>query len=435
MSISGSDNPISATLSVPAKIRDLDPFELPLSVRLAGALRRKSIQRLGDLDGVTVESLINLGNCGRITIQELIQLLQRAAAGEFNAPKKVLQAMTRLDLLHLIDSLVEQLPDRDRDIVVQRLSGPRGRERKLVEIADVYGLTRERVRQVVEEALTWLRQTGGPKLLFQLESVLSACEKNVYPLTADVMAEWAGGVRVQQGHAFYARLLGELEPKIPVWPDNRGAPERLDRRANLIASLVDDLITPGRASVTAKEALAAVRREPTVADVAIAEFFWVLWHYPRVLFEFPSPDVPTIGRRRFKTMEVAMHVLERSDRALTSAEIVDRARGILGSSIGPLNRRTLEAGLPNVEGVFLVGPRTFGLSHHFRTPATLWKTIQKDVVGLLRKQKSPISTLEIIAERTFPWTESTNAYELAEILRADKRLRHARRLRFALEAS
>jgi len=102
-------------------LNNLNPFDLPLSVRLEGVLRRKGVRQLGDLHGVPLRELKGFANCGNTTISELTHLIKRAGAGEFNTEPEVTWDPAKL--VCTLDALVADLPNRDAEILVLRLGG------------------------------------------------------------------------------------------------------------------------------------------------------------------------------------------------------------------------------------------------------------------------------------------------------------------------
>jgi len=72
------------SFAVPEAARDVVPYDLPISPALDGALRRKGITRLGDLEGTEYSELSRMTGCGPKSVKTLLALIERAGAGEFN---------------------------------------------------------------------------------------------------------------------------------------------------------------------------------------------------------------------------------------------------------------------------------------------------------------------------------------------------------------
>lgn len=144
---------------VPANLHSLSTFDLPLSVRLEGVLRKKGVRRLGDLHCLPLKELRRVRNCGKNTIAELILLIERATAGEFTEV-----TWNPTELVRTLDALVADLPDRNEEILLLRLGGKSDEVPSLEEVGAKFGITRERVRQIVDLGVERVRKTGSRRL-------------------------------------------------------------------------------------------------------------------------------------------------------------------------------------------------------------------------------------------------------------------------------
>ena len=88
--------------------------------------------------------------------------------GEFVADK---QASVEGEILHgdlsdQIDKLLSELPDREREVLLYRFGFHDGRTYTLEEVGKIYGVTRERIRQIEAKALRKLQRRAlyNPKL-------------------------------------------------------------------------------------------------------------------------------------------------------------------------------------------------------------------------------------------------------------------------------
>ena len=199
---------------VPEAARSLNPFELPLSTRLESALRRRNLARLGDVDGLAGRELQAVGNCGAGTLAELERLIKRAATGEFAAPEGA--ARKPADLVSLLDTLVAKLPARNRAILRLRLGADSGDKNTLAETGQQHGLTRERVRQVIEICVERIRRSGSLRLKFHLAQLEARCQKARQPLSAELFRQWLGpsAVNLRSSPDYYVRLLVLLHPAL-----------------------------------------------------------------------------------------------------------------------------------------------------------------------------------------------------------------------------
>ena len=200
--------------SVPEQVHPLNPFDLPLSVRLEKALRRRGVHCLGELHALPVHHLLELGNFGSKSAAELNRLIARAAAGEFSTPPAG-AAWEPAELVRMLDALVAQLPDRDREILALRLGADDGKTRTLESIGGRFKLTRERVRQVVLLCAERLRRAGSLPLRWHLEQLDVRRRAASRPLSTTLLGQWLpSAARCQFPLAFYVRLIRRVQPGI-----------------------------------------------------------------------------------------------------------------------------------------------------------------------------------------------------------------------------
>jgi len=76
--------------------------------------------------------------------------------------------MLRKEIKEKLKSVINELPERERDILKLRYGLEDGRERSLEEVAQHFGITRERVRQIIQKAEKKLRSPHKSKKLRKL---------------------------------------------------------------------------------------------------------------------------------------------------------------------------------------------------------------------------------------------------------------------------
>jgi hypothetical protein len=197
-------------LAVPAQARDLNLDDLPLPTRLSGVLQKCGYQTLGDLDKVDAQDLREQKNCGPSTITKLQEIIHRAGTGEFAAPKKKDLLSNIREMAAAIDMGFDRLSARDRKIYKARLFGGSGGPRTLHDIGLEYDMTRERVRQIANEATEKIRRGAGPRLGQSLENILAECQKRNDVLTPDQLEQWLGKNTLTQAAKFYVGVLYEM---------------------------------------------------------------------------------------------------------------------------------------------------------------------------------------------------------------------------------
>jgi RNA polymerase primary sigma factor len=92
------------------------------------------------------------------------------------------------DVRQALYHLVRRLPDRRQARVIQAYYGLNGREPQTLQaIGDQLGLTKERVRQLRNEALVWLRQPAHSQ---ELRSLLARHNQQQYELADELAQAW-----------------------------------------------------------------------------------------------------------------------------------------------------------------------------------------------------------------------------------------------------
>ena len=396
--------------------------------------RRKGIARLGELEGLPLEELRQFGNCGPRTIGELLHLMERIAAGDFKIPGNLLSPANLASMLRKLEEIIADLPDREREILLLRLGAAKDDPHwTLRKVGDKFGLTRERVRQIMELILPLMRKAGGPGLAAQLRAIAAACGRAVCPLTPALLAEWLAGAKIPQRFplAVYVRLFGELNPEIPAWPI--GQEHRTDPRPGqqeVAVRVLRTILQQGEWRLPLKTAFKLTLAEGRLRDLHVTEFLAALKHARSLVVEFPKPTQPKVRLRWLAATKAVMAILEASDRALTLKEIAERLRATFGSEMGDWSAGSVRRALTT--DCYCLGRGHFGLRQHFRLSESLAHKACSDVYELLKNHSRPISPFRVVSEGHFAWTAKTNGFELVELLREDSRFAEVRRFHFDL---
>jgi hypothetical protein len=362
----------------------------------------------------------------------LINLVHRVQAGEFTTADPQFAKQGPVDLVRLLDEILPHLAARDREILLLRHGGRRQQRMTLAQIGARYGLTRERVRQVLELIIHAVRRWRGPRLPCLTGRVADKCFSLVCPLTPELLAQWlrTGRLKPRYPARFYVSLVGELDPGVPAWPKGQEPQSLVEPATEKVAAAVEAALKEGRGVLPLPQAYAAIK--PRDSGLSVRGFLTALKNCSSLRVEFPSPTAPQVRLRRLKAAEVAKAVLKASPAPCTVDEIIRRGRALFGKDLVTSMPRAMANSLTPAKGFYLLGPRAYGLRQHFRLPEAQWAKACDDVCELLQSQKQPIHTFSVVRKRKFPWTQHTNAHELAQVLRTDKRLTDLGRFWFAL---
>jgi hypothetical protein len=208
----------SAFISIPAEAYELNPYDLPISARLASILRYMNVQILEDLDGIASFDLLRIKNCGRITLRELTNVLKRIETGEFLPPADSFSPPALADVIRLLDRLLMEISPRDREVLLLRFDVKSGERLTYEAIASKMQLSGERISQIIKKRLVTLIKTGGPRLTSYLQGIADLCRQLACPLTPMLFTHWVDQYSIQHQFplTFYVRLLGQLNRNIPL---------------------------------------------------------------------------------------------------------------------------------------------------------------------------------------------------------------------------
>jgi hypothetical protein len=424
----------STTIAIPAAFRSWPLAQMPLSVRLAGVLQKMGFRQLGDLHGVLYDQVLCMRNCGQRSLRELETLVRRVQEGEFDFAR-----VKGLGLDYLIgqaDEAVAKISEREREMLLMRLGGGGERPMTLEEIGTKFGLTRERVRQVVDLLYDRIYKHGGPAVDTMLRRLAQRCLDAICPLTPELFTQWLGAKPAASQHppAFYVRLFGELNAEIPAWPDGQKPYPNLDLRAKEIVRPIADILRKNISPLPLVEVFGRLNELSQPANLNAGEFLRALKQCSSLTVDFPTPDRPVVRLSSLRICDWVQRVLSQSDRPLRPEEIISHAKKLFGNEVPPISIGGLRNSLRPEQGIFLLDRRAFGMRQHIALPEKLWLKLRGDVHKLLKDENRPVSTREMLKRNRFAWASQTNVHEVAHILREDERFVDLGRFLFALKS-
>lgn len=300
-----------------------------------------------------------------------------------------------------IHSLIEELPERPKDVIVRRFGIGRGEKETLESIGQSYGVTRERVRQIQQEALDKLRS-------------LKSYEKIAKPtgeLIESFLIEHGGLMRetrlahqILQQHAipipekhqgFIYLVLTITEPFQRSSENERFHPywHIHDKAVRLAQEMVDKLVEyfeQEQKVVHRNMLLERVREQfPFISEKAVHSYLDISKEVERNPFDEVGlawwPQVSPRGAR-----DRAYLVLKRANQPMHFREIAD-AINEAGLSRRPARSQTVHNELIKDSRFVLVGRGKYALREWGYQPGTV-----KDVLVRVVNNKKPLHQDEII---------------------------------------
>jgi hypothetical protein len=419
--------------SVPDELRGLDISALPVSVRLGHVLQAMDARCLGDLHGKSHRELLAYKNCGRTTVTELHALIARAATGEFADDME--EGASVGELLRALEDAITCLPPRDRALVLARLGDGGRRPQTLEELGQPLGVTRERIRQILEKSFARLRKARGPRIPRLLDALDARCGAEPRPLTPALLDVWLRqeGSMPRRSAEFHVRLLAALDDRLPCWPEGRSGVGGFSAETARLGADLGAILRGTGGQLPLDEAFRRLREQRPWKRLESGLFLRLLRPVRSVAVEFAEPERPTVRLRRMTAPFLAMAALEGSDCALTIEEVHEKAVAIFGRALVDCGPRSIGNILAHSPEIFLLGPGRYGLRKHFTLPEREWPRVRTDFIRLLREENRPISAYEVIDEQRIAGLGEITAHEFASIVRDDRRLTDLGRLLFALE--
>lgn len=358
--------------------RSIETLALP--VRAANVFQTNNIKVIGDLAIYPDDELIRLQNFGRKSLAGVKAILLDALnEGPFDIEDRVADADIGT-LVGQIEQTLNQLEDRERDVLTRRM-GFRQHVETLQEIAEDYGLTRERVRQIETKSLRKLLHSvyWDDLLIRKLERLLQDRDFPLPVLGVEAIDKWFAGMggliallRYLLGECCVGRVsiirVGDIEYFARV--DQSEWDYALHQAHQLLASGAGN----GWSEEHCRSAVGAILPEP------VREFQGLLWEKAKALCHFSEAVdgtrvLASYGRGAEQLVEA---VLWESEKPLHYSEIAERTAR---KSARPLDIRRVHGAAAAVGLLF--GRGVYGLEKHLKISPEDANTVREETEQLI----------------------------------------------------
>ena len=253
------------------------------------------IRTLGGVDGRRVGEFFRRKNCGRGSVLELEQLIQRAASGEFE-DSNIGKSDAPTDLLNLIEASITKLSARDRNFVLARFGAGRKRRATLKQIGQRYGMTRERVRVILEKLFGVIRRSYGPRIPELSEHVRQRCISNICPLTPELLHQWARQFRsrIKLAPKAHVRIISSLDERIPCWPNGHEPLIHNYENVRRLGVSLAGVLRKAGGPITLGTAYRNLKGQRQYSQLSVPAFLRMLRNARRVRIQFDDPEKPVI---------------------------------------------------------------------------------------------------------------------------------------------
>lgn len=189
------DDPCGIAQAAPPWLQEREFATMSLSVRAANALANENIRVVSDLANYTTRQLLQIANFGRTSVKDVVRRLEDALEqGPFSVSEKMIGAGDGTLLAGIRRSLLNYT-DREQAIIRRRM-GLDNTAETLQQIAQDYGITRERIRQIEAKVVNRLRREEFWDDLLSAKLVTLLHERNIpLPLLGVEAADgWFSGM-------------------------------------------------------------------------------------------------------------------------------------------------------------------------------------------------------------------------------------------------
>ncbi len=436
----------SGKIKIPSSSRGFPVSLLPVSKRAATFFGSLDIETLGDLHGYAWEQIFENYGIGRITIDELRDIVSRSADGEFrtNTPDPRFQPGS--DFLPRFHQALRSLDPKSSNVLRMKFGGkPYKASHTLQEIGNRYGHSREYIRQTMANTIKQLKVALGPAMISQVQLWADVNNTEVRPFTPALFVKLFGRPK-QNPPAFYIRIFQYLVPELVGWPGTRDIPLPSTKTSRSIAYEIllvlkksgekeqgQSIPLPIR---TVNESL---RQNPTFRRLSVAEFLDALRRTDAIsLSTIDSQDkldysVASISPL-FLAQQAVVSLLRTLERPVIIDELLQRVKESHFDVAGHLNLAALEKILAKSEDSILLGKRTFGTTRHLQLGPSQARRIANDIHRLLLSTGKPISLIYVIKSKALPWTSQVTYFEASHHLKQDPRFSYLGRFMFALHS-
>ena len=355
------DDPCELARAAPPWLGTRELISLDLTVRANNVFWANGIKLVRDLADWSSETLLAQQNFGRKSLRDTFYALI-AALNDGPLPAATTEAVPESGrLLTEVRRSLLTFSDRERDVLVRRLGFETPPE-TLQEVADDYGITRERIRQIEARATKkWVRESSWDDILEQKITRLLIGRSFPLPVAGvEAIDAWFDGVSAQR--VFFRNLVqticGDRIHMVPIdglYYFSLMTKETWERTVSEASAL----LSSGAGREWSEDYVRSLVHG-LLPDTA-KEFGSLLWDKASRLSHFSTTEdgsriLTGYGRGADHLVEA---ILAESETPLHYTEIAERARSRDDRS---LDARRAHSAAANVGFLFARG--TYGLARH-----------------------------------------------------------------------
>lgn len=166
-----------------------------LTVRLRNVFERENVVFVKDIQNYRADELMKLPNFGRKSLRDLAEALLSSYKEYGQNPDILADGVSDVSLYNHLEKTLSKLPENARKIIIARLGADGKTPQTLQALGDIFGITRERIRQIEKKYLTSIiEKEAWDDLIYEKITALRHNRKG--PLFLDMLSaedEWFRG--------------------------------------------------------------------------------------------------------------------------------------------------------------------------------------------------------------------------------------------------
>jgi hypothetical protein len=431
------DDPFSILKIAPKWLLECSIEQIELSVRVTNVFKREGVESLQDLiDKFTLIDLLRRQNMGRKSVSTLTESIINAYSDNRTNPAMMSlehsispsdtlfdnQGLEAIPLHSHIAKALNDLPDNATKILTARLGFDGNKPLTLQQLGEMFGVTRERIRQIEKKHLNRViqRELWDDLLTYKVENLLEIKSSPLFLEMLGVEDPWFEGFE-DKPECLEEILTRFSEGKIQVVHfENNKILSLLEQKAfdSVIKNIKDTVYSKVDASWSKDKTSDYIKTE--LLAHRIENLFPMVWEHVSENMHFAkTPDgeeiLTGVGR---SADNLVMIVLEEADQPLHYSEIHKRVLAIGDRNV---DIRRVQSALVTNPSAKLYDRGTYGTLKHLPYSNEIKEEIlsfAEEIVseGPQEKQWHLSEILEKMAEEDLSIPSEITTYEMAIIL-------------------
>jgi len=401
---------------------------ISLTVRLRNVLERENTVFVKDIQNYSAEELMKLPNFGRKSLRDLAEALLSSFEEYGQNPDVLADGVSDVSLYKHLEKALSTLPENAQKIITARLGADGTTPQTLQTLGDIFGITRERIRQIEKKYLTSIiEKEAWDDLIY--EKIHALRNNRMGPLFLDMLSaedEWFKGF---EGKEEYLKevITRFSEQKVKVFKfEGRDIVSSIDQNTfdALTRRVKSNISSHLDAAWTKQQAEELVETECLGHGVAaLKEIIWSSIVESLHFATSANGEEVLVGMGRGADNLVSI-VLEEAEKPLHYSEIHERVNNISDTEV---DIRRVYGCLTGNSEAMLFDRGTYGLRRHLdideETATDLIGQVEEVINdGPEQKQWHVSELIQILFEEDNDLADRLNQYGIEMLLEGSENL-------------